>query len=612
MYVIGTAGHVDHGKSTLVEALTGINPDRLREEQRRGMTIELGFAWMQLPSGRDISLVDVPGHERFIKQMLAGVSGFDAALLVIAADESMMPQTREHLAIVELLEIPRGIVVVTKADMVDPAWLPLVVDDIRLQLADSRMAEAPLVVVSAKTGLGMDELRAALDALIDSLAVPTKLDEPARLWVDRVFSMDGFGAVVTGTLQAGSLQVGDEVEVLPRGLRARIRGLQMHRQKLQQAAPGARVAINLAGVSHHDIARGDLIVLPSIIQPTDRIDVRLSLASVAPRPLAQGMQVDVFVGAAETAARVTLLDCDAIGTGEHGYAQLHLARTLPLWRGDRVVLRQPSPSMTLAGGRVIDTHPLRHRRFRSEVIERLQALERASPADLCWAAVRGTAMRIEQLAQATHLDVARVQQTIDQMTTVRQLGDGWVLDAVYADGLLVQAEKALDGYKTRNPLRIGMPREDVRRRLGIEPGVFDALIVHAWQGVLERCGDGLLRRVGATVTLTGTQQQQVDAALAALRAQPYAPPPTGLDRELQQFLVGSGHIIEIAEDVAFVQTTWQEMTEWVLTTIDSAGHVTVGEFRDRFGTTRKYALAVLEYLDDKKITRRRDDVRVRF
>ena len=612
MYVIGTAGHVDHGKSTLVEALTGINPDRLREEQRRGMTIELGFAWMQLPSCRDISLVDVPGHERFIKQMLAGVSGFDAALLVIAADESMMPQTREHLAIIELLEIPRGIVVVTKADMVDPAWLPLVVDDIRLQLADSRMAEAPLVVVSAKTGLGMDELRAALDTLIDSLAAPTKLDEPARLWVDRVFSMDGFGAVVTGTLQAGSLQVGDEVEVLPRGLRARIRGLQMHRQKLQQAAPGARVAINLAGVSHHDIARGDLIVLPSTIQPTDRIDVRLTLASVAPRPLAQGMQVDVFVGAAETAARVTLLDCDAIGPGEHGYAQLHLAHTLPLWRGDRVVLRQPSPSMTLAGGRVIDTHPLRHRRFRSEVIERLQALERASPADLCWAAVRGTAMRIEQLAHVTHLDVARVQQTIDQMTTVRQLGDGWVLDAVYADGLLVQAEKALDGYKTRNPLRIGMPREDVRRRLGIEPGVFDALIVHAWQGVLERCGDGLLRRVGAMVTLTGTQQQQVDAALTALRAQPYAPPPTGLDRELQQFLVGSGHIIEIAEDVAFVQTAWQEMTAWVLTTIDDAGSVTVGQFRDRFGTTRKYALAVLEYLDDKKITRRRDDVRVRF
>ncbi|MFM2309956.1 MAG: selenocysteine-specific translation elongation factor [Chloroflexota bacterium] len=612
MYVIGTAGHVDHGKSTLVEALTGINPDRLREEQRRGMTIELGFAWMQLPSGRDISLVDVPGHERFIKQMLAGVSGFDAAVLVIAADESMMPQTREHLAIIELLEIPRGIVVVTKADMVEPAWLPLVVDDIRLQLAESRLADAPLVVVSAKTGYGMDELRRALDTLVSTLAAPTKLDEPARLWVDRVFSMDGFGAVVTGTLQAGALQVGDEVEVLPRGLRARIRGLQMHRQKLQQAQPGARVAINLAGVSHHDIARGDLITVPGTILPTDRIDVRLSLASVAPRPLAQGMQVDVFVGAAETPARVTLLDCDAIGPGEHAYAQLHLAHALPLWRGDRVVLRQPSPSMTLAGGRVIDTHPLRHRRHRRDVIERLHALERASPADLCWAALQGTAMRIEQLVQATHLDVARVQQTVAVLPAVRHVGGEWLMDAVYADGLLVQAEKALDGYKTRYPLRIGMPREDVRRRLGIEPGLFEALIVSAWHEVLERCGDGLLRRVGATVTLSPAQQQQVTAALATLRAHPYAPPPTALERELQQYLIGSGEIIEIADDVAFLATTWHELTAWVLTTIDETGSVTVGQFRDRFGTTRKYALAVLEYLDDKKITRRRDDARVRF
>jgi selenocysteine-specific elongation factor len=464
MYVIGTAGHVDHGKSTLVEALTGINPDRLREEQRRGMTIELGFAWMQLPSGRDISLVDVPGHERFIKQMLAGVSGFAAALLVIAADESMMPQTREHLAIIELLEIPRGIVVVTKADMVDPAWLPLVVEDIRLQLADSRLADAPLVVVSAKTGTGMDALRTALDTLVDTLTPPTRLDEPARLWVDRVFSMDGFGAVVTGTLQAGDMQVGDEVEIAPAGLRARIRGLQMHRQKLQQASPGARVAINLAGVSHHDISRGDLVTVPGTIVPTDRIDVRLSLARVAPRPLRQGMQVDVFVGAAESAARVTLLDADVIEQGESGYAQLHLARAIPLWRGDRVVLRQPSPSMTLAGGRVIDTHPLRHRRFRSEVIDRLAALERASPADLCWAAVRGNAVSISELVQKTHLDRARVVQTLAQMPHVRMLNDEWVIDAATLQSLQEHATNALDGYKTRYPLRIGMPREELRRR----------------------------------------------------------------------------------------------------------------------------------------------------
>jgi selenocysteine-specific elongation factor len=240
MYVIGTAGHVDHGKSTLVEALTGINPDRLVEEQRRGMTIELGFAWLRLPDGNEISLVDVPGHERFIKQMLAGVSGFDAALLVIAADESVMPQTREHLAIIDLLEIPRGIVVVTKADMVDPAWLPLVVEDIRAQLAESRLAGAPLVVVSAKTGAGMPELQAALQALVAEIPAAAQQDAPARLWVDRVFSVDGFGAVVTGTLQGAGLQVGDAVVVMPHGTPARVRGLQIHRQKVTQAPAGTR------------------------------------------------------------------------------------------------------------------------------------------------------------------------------------------------------------------------------------------------------------------------------------------------------------------------------------------------------------------------------------
>jgi selenocysteine-specific elongation factor len=261
MYVIGTAGHVDHGKTSLVQQLTGINTDRLAEEQRRGMTIELGFAWMQLPSGRDISLVDVPGHERFIKHMLAGVGGFDAAMLVIAADESVMPQTREHVAIIDLLDIRHGIIVVTKADLVEPAWLPLVCDDIRAQLQGTTLAHAPMVVVSARTGYGMPALVQALDTLIDALPTPQRRDEPARLWVDRVFSVDGFGAVVTGTLLAAPFQVGMEVEIAPRGIHARIRGLQMHRRKIDVAQPGTRIAVNLAGISHHDIARGDLVTL---------------------------------------------------------------------------------------------------------------------------------------------------------------------------------------------------------------------------------------------------------------------------------------------------------------------------------------------------------------
>lgn len=611
MYVIGTAGHVDHGKSTLVEALTGINPDRLVEEQRRGMTIELGFAWLRLPDGNEISLVDVPGHERFIKQMLAGVSGFDAALLVIAADESVMPQTREHLAIIDLLEIPRGIVVVTKADMVDPAWLPLVVEDIRAQLAESRLAGAPLVVVSAKTGAGMPELQAALQALVAEIPAAAQQDAPARLWVDRVFSVDGFGAVVTGTLQGAGLQVGDAVVVMPHGTPARVRGLQIHRQKVTQAPAGTRAAINLAGVSHHDIARGDVIALPGVLVPTDRIDVELTLAAVAPRPLAQGMRVDVFVGSAETPARVTLLDSEALEASERRFAQLHLERALPLWRGDRIVLRQPSPSMTWAGGRVIDPQPLRHRRHRPEVIARLDALRRASPADLVWSALQGHAKSVAELCATTHLDSERVLQVCGQLAQVRVLADGWVVDAAVEANYRQQLEKSLDGYGTRYPLRMGMPREEARRRLGVNAGLFDALLAQ-WSAWVEKCGDGLLRRVGAVVTLGAAEQRQVDTVLRELTQQPYAPPALDVDREVMQYMIGSGAVVEIAGDIVFAQTAWQTMLTWVLETIDTTGSVTVGQFRDRFDTSRKYALAVLEQLDAQKITRRREDARVRF
>ena len=611
MYVIGTAGHVDHGKTTLVQALTGINPDRLHEEQRRGMTIELGFAWLTLPSGREISLVDVPGHERFIKHMLAGVGGFDGALLVIAADESVMPQTREHLAIIDLLDIRHGLVVVTKADMVDPAWLPLVLDDIRTQLSGSALAQAPLVVVAARTGQGIDTLRQALDDLVNTLAVPVRRDEPARLWVDRVFSIDGFGAVVTGTLLADSLAVGMEVEVAPRGLRARIRGLQMHRSKIDVAQPGTRVAINLAGISHHDIQRGDLITVPQAIVATQRIDVRLQVAGIAPRAVSQGMHLDLFVGAAETRCRVTTLEGDAIAPGDSGLVQLHLDQPLPLWRGDRLIVRQASPSITMGGGKVIDAHPARHRRLRPEVIASLTALERATPADLCWAVVRGQLCRVSDVISQTHLSGDVVQQTLASMVMVVRVGDDWVADGAMLDQVRQKMDKALASYVTRSPLRIGMPREELRRRLDLTAAAFDVVLAH-WQPAYDACGDGLIRPYGYVVQLTAVQQQVVARSLALLAASPYNPPEVSIERELLAYMQASGWVMEVAEGMMFHHQAWHEIVTWVLTTIDTQGSVSVAQLRDRFDTTRKYALAVMEYLDNKRITRRRDDVRVRF
>jgi len=610
MYVIGTAGHVDHGKSTLVQVLTGINPDRLAEEQKRGMTIELGFAWLTLSSGAEVSLVDVPGHERFIKHMLAGVGGFDAAMLVIAADESVMPQTREHLAIIDLLEITHGLVVITKADMVEPEWLPLVVEDVRRQLSDSRLAQAPLVVVSARTGQGIDELRGAMDELIRQLVPPQRRDEPARLWVDRVFSVDGFGAVVTGTLLADTFKIGDEVAILPRGLSARIRGIQVHRQRLDVAQPGTRVALNLSGISHNDLRRGDLVVLPQRMTTTQRVDMRVRTTTIAPRPITQGMQLDVFVGAAESSCRVTVLDGDEILPGDSGFVQLHLTHPLPLWRGDRLILRQASPSATLGGGRVIDTQPMRHRRNRPEVIESLTSLERATPADLCWAVIRGKLVHINDVIQQTHLAPAVVMHTIAMLETAKQLSE-WVIDRAVLQGMYEKSDKAIHTYAMRYPLRLGMPREELRRRLDVSMSAFDELC-HEWRMHLESVGDGLVRRVGYQVTLTPAQQREVHHILTQLRAAPYSPPDVVIERELLLYLMMTGQVVEVNDGIVYVVSAWQDMYQWILQTIDETGSVSVAQMRDRFGTTRKYALAVLEYLDAKRITRRQDDVRVRF
>src|SRR6266542_3134206 len=310
MYTVGTAGHVDHGKSTLIEALTGIDPDRLREEKERGMTIDLGFAWLTLPSGREISIVDVPGHERFIKNMLAGVGGIDAALLVVAADEGVMPQTREHLDILTLLGIERGLVALTKKDLVDPEWLELVSDETAEALKTTSLASAKIVPVSALGGDGLPDLLSALDALLEQTAPKRDVGRP-RLPVDRVFSLGGFGTVVTGTLLDGSLKLGQELEILPSGLKTRARGLQSHKEKVELAPPGRRVAINLGGVSTEEVQRGDVVAAPGALNATSAVDVRLRLLPDAPRPLANATSIGFHTGTAEAVGKVTLLDRDA-------------------------------------------------------------------------------------------------------------------------------------------------------------------------------------------------------------------------------------------------------------------------------------------------------------
>src|ERR1700737_4830857 len=378
-FVVGTAGHIDHGKSTLVKALTQIDPDRLEEEKRRGMTIDLGFAYLQLPSGRRVGIVDVPGHQRFLKNMLAGGHGMDAVLLVIAADEGPMPQTREHLAIIDLLEIDRGLVVLTKVDLVADDWLALVREDVAGLLRGTSLQRAPIISVSSTTGQGLDQLRAALDAELAEATPRPDVGRP-RLPVDRSFAMSGFGTVVTGTLVGGALRQGAEVAVLPAGKRVRIRGLQQHNQSVEEARPGSRTAVNLSGLTHSEVRRGYVLAVPGTLAGSRRLDARLVVLPDAGQPLRHRQQLVMYHETAEVMVELSLLEGEEVQPGQTALAQLFAAGPVVAMDGDRFILRVPSPPATVAGGLIIDRAPRRHRRRDPAVLKDLALREHADPA----------------------------------------------------------------------------------------------------------------------------------------------------------------------------------------------------------------------------------------
>ena len=369
-FVVGTAGHIDHGKSTLVTALTGIDPDRLAEEKRRGMTIDLGFAHMTLPSGREIGIVDVPGHARFMRNMLAGAQGLDAVLLVVAADEGVMPQTREHVEILDLLDVRRGLVVLTKVDLVEREWLELVQAEAMAALKGTSLESVGVISVSAPTGQGLAELADSLDGLLEATPPRPDVGRP-RVPIDRVFTISGFGTVVTGTLVDGSIHVGDEMQIVPGGRLVRVRGLQRHNQKVESVGPGNRVAANLSGVEKNELSRGDVLANPGTIQPARRIDATLRVVTSAPHAVRHGSELLLHTGTAEVGCRVIVLDADEIGPGAEGWVQLYLDRPIAAAVHDRFVLRVPSPAITIAGGSFIDVAPRKHPRHDSAVRESL-------------------------------------------------------------------------------------------------------------------------------------------------------------------------------------------------------------------------------------------------
>lgn len=623
MRLVGTAGHVDHGKSTLIQALTGINPDRLKEEQVREMTIDLGFAWLTLPHGETISLVDVPGHEAFIKNMLAGAGGMDAALLVIAADEGIMPQTREHLAILDLLRVQGGVVALTKTDLsFDAGWLELIQTEIRAALKNTALSDAPLIPVSAKTKRGLTELQLALEQVLARVAEKTDRARP-RLPIDRVFTMSGFGTVVTGTLTDGPFQVGDEVEIAPRGLRSRIRGLQAHKQKLEIVLPGGRAAVNLANVATDRLARGDVIVLPGTYTPTTMLDVQIEWLPSAPKPLAHSQELELFLFSSQVMARVRLLEKDTLAPGESGWAQLILDTPIVAAKGDRFILRYPSPSITVGGGQVVEPHPrARHKRKRPEVMAQLERAQQGTPADLIRQFVETHAgADTSEIRAGVGLDKTTTQAALAELIESGELVASKTapMPLYLTRGMWARWREKMTGqlaaYHKQFPLRAGMPRQELKSRLNFAPPVFELALTLASSENLLRVTEKHVALASHQIAFDAVTQQKVNALLEQFARAPYNPPSvtdveSAVGIEALNALVQQGILERVAPNVLFAPAIVSEMRAWVIQTLNESGEMTAAQLRDRFDTSRKYAIAFLEYLDAHRITTRVGDVRV--
>ncbi len=614
--VVGTAGHVDHGKSTLITALTGMDPDRLQEERERGMTIDLGFAWLSTAAGTEIGIVDVPGHQDFIRNMLAGVGSIDAVILVIAADEGVRPQTREHLAILELLGIERGVIALTKRDLVDDAWAELVRAEVSAAVASSPLAGAPLVEVSAVARTGLEELVATLEGVLGE--APRRRDSGRpRLPVDRAFTMAGFGTVVTGTLLDGELRVGDDAEIVPGGARVRIRGLQTHRRPIELAVPGSRVAVNLVGIEKDAVQRGMVVVRPGSLTPTASIAVRLRVLESASAEVVHDEELKVHAGTAEVMARVNLLEGDAIAPGTQAWAQLRLAAPVALAVGDRVVVRRPSPSETLGGGVVADTAPARARR-RADTVALLE--RRSAPTAVSRLLASLDAPRTaSEAGERSGLDAAQRDAAIAEALASGDavaLGDALVARATFEAFATHALRVCAQGHR-RAPLRAGVPREEVRAAVGLPAKRFAPLVARL-------VSEGRLAERGAALALPEHQPRlsaEAEArwgrARAMLAAQPTQPPSPaqleagfGLDRELIAALGERGDLVRIGTEAVFLPETVASFGETVVAELATARTISVARARDLTGSSRKHVLPLLQYLDDHGVTRRQGDERI--
>ncbi len=629
--ILGTAGHIDHGKTSLIGSLTGIDTDRLKEEKLRGITIELGFAHMDMPGGERLGIVDVPGHEKFVKHMVAGATGIDLVALVIAADEGIMPQTREHMEICELLRVKKGLVVLTKIDLVDdPDWLEMVRDDTVEFLKGTFLEGCEILPVSAATGEGLDELRKSLARLFAEVE-PKSADGPFRLPVDRVFTMRGFGTVITGTSISGRLQVGDPVVIYPSELKSKVRGLQVHGDDIQEVLPGQRTAVNLQGMERALIQRGDVLASPGALAASHMIDIQLDLLSSAPRPLKHRAKIRFHTGTAEHLATIVLLDREELKPGEKTFAQVRLDQPTGVLRGDRFVLRSYSPVQTIGGGTILHPLPCKHKgAAKREAVKALERLFNSSETDIIlwhlqdasWAGLSEAELRIRTNVPQKFLD-----RTLQQFASTRKVilydkENRRLIHPEAVDEIKESIRTILSDYHTRFPLKAGMAKEEIPALL-TKP-----LDVKLYNFVLRQLAEAdelaqemeWVRLTSHKVALTKDEEtirQKIENAFKQSGLQPpffrdVAPNLPGTPKQHQEVLewmLAKGILVKTKEDIYFhsapISELQNRLTEW----LKKNGEITTTQFKEMTQASRKYTIPLLEYFDGQKVTIRVGEVR---
>ena len=628
--ILGTAGHIDHGKTSLVKALTGTNTDRLKEEKERGITIELGFAHLELPGDLQFGIVDVPGHERFVRAMVAGVGGMDLVMLVIAADEGVMPQTREHLEICQLLGVKRGLVALTKCDMVDEEWLQMVTEEVGDYLAGSFLEEAAIIPVSSKTNQGIDELKSALGLLANEIQEKSA-DGSFRLPVDRVFTVPGFGAVVTGTLLSGEIATGEEVEVLPSGLTSRVRSVQSHGQKAESGLAGQRLAVNMQGADHNQLSRGDVIVPRGVFRATRTVDARIDYLSSAPRELKHRATLRLHSATYEVSAQVILLDRDTLAPGDSAFVQLRLKTPVLLLPGDNFIVRSYSPQITVGGGAVIDPAPPRRRRRSAQALELLQALDQGEDADKLLLLTQESllsGLTLEELVIRSGLSEKKIEAPL-----AGQLSKGLIVQAVRKPRIFLAQEafeslktllvSGLEKYLQANPLKEGIGKEELKAQI---PKRSDVRFFESLLGSLEKekkiIVDRDLIKIPGHRASAAVDQAAVLAKLEeALQQADIEPPSIKVLGELVRcnekavlehliLLHRENRAVKITADLFYAPQPLQTIQEKVVAFLKENEEITPPQFRELTGLSRKYMIPLLGYFDQEKVTLRIGDKRV--